>query len=190
MTRLALGAVLALAGCFTNPTVSVDTEALSLPRGTATDVLVSIDGVPVWDLDEVMWRVDDDRLASVTPSYDGYHLRVGGDRQGDTVVHVLAHGQDIAIPTHIGPPAIIRVWTEPENVMTKVGQEVRVRAFAFDTVADVHDITFSSRWDVRDESIADLDQSGMMLKAYDAGTTTIHVSHGDTAAVVPVAVFK
>ena len=189
MQRFAL-VVVVLGGCLSNPEVAVDQSSLDIPRGAASDVQVSIDGVPVWDLDEVLWTIEDDRLVSVVEAHDGRHLRVGGNVEGSTVVHVFAHGQDIAIPTRIGPPATLRIWTEPSSVHASVGSDVQVRAKALDTMAHVRDITFDSRWAVRDESLVNLDSSGMMLHAMDAGETTLHVQHGTYTAVVPVAIFK
>jgi len=189
MQRFALTAVV-LGGCLSNPTVEVDKQSVDLPRGASTDLLVSIDGTPVWDLDEVLWTVEDDHLVTVSPSYDGYHLRVGGNYEGDTVVHVNSHGQDIAIPTHVGPPKILMIWTEPTSVNAVIGSDVQVKARSLDTLARVADVTFASRWDVRDDSIANLDQVGMMLHATDIGETTLHVSLGANSAVVPIAIFK
>ncbi len=189
MQRFALAAVV-LTGCLSNPTVEVDQESLDIPRGAATDLLVSIDGAPVWELGEVAWWVEDEELVSVTPSYDGYHLRVGGNYEGETVVHVNSYGQDVAIPTRVGPPAIVMIWTEPSRISVHVGSEIQVRAKSLDTLARIEDVTFASRWVVRDESIVDLDASGMMLHAKIDGETTLHVGHGTNRAVVPVAVFK
>lgn len=188
MTRFALAA-LGLGGCLANPTVEVDKQSLDLARGTHEDVLVSIDGVAVWDLDEVLWTVDDEQLVTVTPSYDGYHLRIGGNFEGDTLVHVYAYGQDVAIATHVGPAAIVEMWTEPARIDTALGSHIQIKAKILDTLARVSDITYASRWQVRDESIVDLDQ-GMMLHAMGVGETTLHVTHGTNSAVVPVAIFK
>lgn len=189
MTRFAFAA-LVLAGCLSNPTVTVDQQSLAIPQGAATDLLVSIDGTPVTELGEILWAVENDHLVSVTKSYDGYHLRVGGNFQGDTIVHVYAHGQDVEVPVRVGEPAILEVWTEPLNVHATVGSEISVRAKALDTLARVRDVTYDSRWAVRDQSIADIDESGMMLHAMGEGQTTLHVLHGTVNAVVPVAVFK
>ena len=82
------------------------------------------------------------------------------------------------------------IWAEPTNVAVSIGNEIHVKAMALDTLARVQDITFDSRWDVRDDNVADLDQAGMMLHAMGEGATTLHVSHDGNAAVVPVAVFK
>lgn len=188
MQRFALAAVV-LAGCLSNPSVEVDQQSLEIPRGAATQVRVSLDGVPVEDLSEVLWSVDDE-FVTVTRSHDGAHLRVGGDYEGETIVHVHSHGQDIAIPTRVGPPAIVLIWTEPSRVNVAIGGEINIRAKSLDTVARIEDITFTSRWDVRDESIVNLDHAGMMLRAMTYGETTLHVGHGTYRAVVPVAVFK
>jgi hypothetical protein len=192
MQRFALVslALASLGGCLYNPTVEVDTESLDLARGTSSDVLVSIDGEEVTDLQELYWTVDDPAVATVVPSYDGRHLRVGGDLEGETIVHVSSHGQDIEIPTRVGPPAILRVWTEPATISTRVGNLVEVRAMALDTLAHVIDITFDSRWTLRDESIANFDPNGMMLRAMGEGSTTLHVTHGKDFGVVPVSIFK
>ena len=189
MQRFAFAAVV-LAGCLSNPSVEVDQQSLDIPRGAATDVRVSLDGVPVGDLSELLWSVEDEQLVTVTPSHDGAHLRVGGNYEGETIVHVNSHGQDVAIPTRVGPPAIVLIWTEPSHVNVAIGGEISVRAKSLDTLARVEDITFTSRWDVRDDSIVNLDQAGMMLRAMTNGETTLHVGHGTSRAVVPVAVFK
>jgi hypothetical protein len=189
MQRFALVS-LVLSGCLYNPTVEVDTSELDLARGTTSDVLVSIDGQDVTDLAGLYWTVDDPQVATVTPSYDGRHLRVGGDLEGETIVHISSYGQDLQIPTRVGPPGIVSVWTEPATISTSVGNRVEVRAKALDTLARVVDITFESRWAIRDESIANLESSGMMLHAMGEGTTTLHVTHGKDARVVPVSVFK
>ena len=190
LVSLAFGVVSSLGGCLYNPTVEVDTASLDLARGTSSDVLVSIDGEEVTDLQGLYWTVDDPAVATVVPSYDGRHLRVGGDLEGETIVHVSSHGQDIQIPTRVGPPAIVRVWTEPATISTNVGQLVEVRAMALDTLAHVVDITFDSRWAVRAETIANLEPSGMMLHAMGEGSTTLHVTHGKDSRVVPISVFK
>lgn len=188
MQRFAFVAVV-LAGCLSNPTVEVDQQSLDVPRGAATDLLVSLDGV-IADLDEVLWSVEDDRLVTVTRSHAGTRLRVGGNYEGETIVHIHSHGQDVAVPTRVGPPAIVRIWTEPSLVHASIGSEILVRAKSLDTLERVADITFTSRWDVRDDSIVSLDPSGMMLRAMTYGETTLHVGHGTSRAVVPVAVFK
>ena len=189
MQRFAVVAVV-LGGCLSNPTVEVDHTSLDIARGTASEVLVSLDGAPVSDLDELLWSVENDALVSVTRSYDGVHLRIGGDNEGETVVHVNSHGQDLPISVRVGPPAIVLLWTEPSRVDVVRGGEVQVRAKILDTLSRVVDITFDSRWNVRDRSIVSLDQAGMMLHAVEAGETTLHVSHDGSSALVPVAVFK
>jgi hypothetical protein len=187
---VSLGLAVALGGCLYNPTVEVDTSELDLARGTSSDVLVSIDGDEVTDLEGLYWTVDDPRVATVTPSYDGRHLRIGGDLEGETVVHISSYGQDLEIPTRVGPPAILTVWTEPARISAAVGSQVEVRAKAINTMAQVVDITFDSRWTIRDQSIANLDSSGMMLQAMEEGSTTLHVTHGKDFRVVPVSIFK
>jgi hypothetical protein len=189
MQRYAFVAVV-LGGCLSNPTVEVDTQSIDVPRGASHDVLVSIDGTPVSDLGEVLWTVENDDVATVTPSYDGYHLRIGGDHEGDTVVHVNSHGQDVAIPVHVGPPAVVMIWAEPTIISAHVGDEVQVRAKSLDTLARVRDITFDSRWVVRDDSMLVLDQAGMMLHATGTGSTTLHVANGTSTTVVPVSIYK
>jgi hypothetical protein len=183
-------ALIASGGCLYNPTVEVDTDALELARGTSSDVLVSIDGEEVTGLEGLYWTVDDPSVATVTPSYDGRHLRIGGDLEGETVVHISSYGQDLPIPTRVGPPGIVSVWTEPATISTSVGNLVEVRAKALDTLAHVVDITFESRWAVRDESVASLEANGMMLHAMGEGTTTLHVTHGNDSRVGPVSIFK
>lgn len=189
MVRFAF-APLVLAGCLSNPTVAVDKQSVDVPRGAATDLLVTLDGSPVANLDEVLWSVEDEQLVTVTPSSDGYHLRVGGNYEGETIVHVSSHGQHVAIPARVGPPAILLIWTEPTRVDVTQGSELYLTAKSLDTLAQIEDITYTSRWRIRDERVVSLDHSGMMLHAMDAGETTIHVSHGSSTTVVPVAVFK
>jgi hypothetical protein len=189
MQRLALVAVV-LAGCLDNPTVEVDTTSLELARGTSHDVLVSIDGSPVLGLDGIAWWVEDPRLATVVPAPDGRHLRIGGDVEGTTIVHVNTYGQDVAITTRIGPPTLLRIWTEPAEVHAALGSLVQLRAKGVDTIARVQDITFDSRWSVRDSSVIHLDAHGMMLQAIEVGQTSLHVTNGMTSTVVPVTIFK
>jgi hypothetical protein len=191
MHRFALLSLAAasLGGCLDNPTVEADTESLDLARGTSSDVLVSIDGEEVTDLDGLYWTVDDPRIATVTP-YDGRHLRIGGDLEGETVVHISSQGHDIQIPTRVGPAAIFLVWAEPQQIAAKVGERIEVRAKALDTLGHVVDITYDSRWALRDETIANLEPSGMMLRAMGEGSTTLHVTHGKDSRVVPVSIFK
>lgn len=189
MQRLAF-VVLALGGCLSNPSVDVDKHSVDLARGTSSDVLVSIDGEPVTDLDGVWWSVDDPDVATVTPAYDGCHLRIGGDLEGETIVRVSSYGQVIEIPTRIGPPALLAIWPEPPSVAARVGDYIEVKAKALDTLARVRDVTFDSRWTLRDATIASLDQAGMMLHATGEGTTTLHVKHGTNTAVVPISIFK
>lgn len=190
MQRLPVLVLIVLGGCLYNPTVEVDRDALDVPRGASTDVLVSIDGEPVYDLSGLYVTVDDPDIATVAPSYDGYHLRIGGNLEGNTVVHVSSYGQDIEISTRVGPPALVSVWTEPAAVKTSVGSLVEIRAKAVDTMAQLRDITFDSRWRMRDEAVASLDQAGMMLTAMGEGHTTLHVTHGANALVVPVSIYK
>jgi len=183
-------AAASLGGCLNNPTVEVDTESLDLARGTSSNVLVSIDGEGVTDLDGLYWTVDDPTIATVIPSLDGRHLEIGGNLEGETVVHITSYGQDVQIPTRVGPAAIFLVWAEPQSITTKVGQLIEVHAKALDTLGHVVDITYDSRWAVRDESIANLEPSSMMLRAMDEGSTTLHVTHGNVSRLVPVSVFK
>jgi hypothetical protein len=89
-----------------------------------------------------------------------------------------------AHPHPLGSPAIVMIWTEPSRVNATIGNEISVRAKSLDTVANITDITFTSRW------IVNLDSSGMMLRAMTYGETTLHVGHGTKRAVVPVADFK
>lgn len=189
MTRVALAA-LVLGGCLYNPTVEVDRDAVDVPRGTSTDVLVSINGEEVTDLSGVLWTVEHPDLVTVTPARDGRHLRIGGDREGETVVHVSAYGQDVPIATHVGAPALLQIWTEPEQIEAQVGELVHVRALAVDSIGELVDISLDSRWAIRDESVANLDHTGMMLRAMEPGTTTLHVTHGTEYRVIPVSIFK
>ena len=181
---------LALAGCFTNPTVEVDTESLELPQGTSEQVTVSIDGEPVESLFSVVWAIDDPEIVSVTPEYDGKRLRISAASPGRTVVHVNSHGQTFDIPTRVGPPAIVYIWIEPSTVTTTVGSQVHVKATGLDTMYRLQDITIDSYWAVRDETIANLDMAGMMLRAMSEGTTTLHANYGDLATITDVTILK
>src|SRR5690242_8309052 len=105
--------LLVLAGCLDNPAVDVDTHALEMPQGTASDVTVSIDGEPVDSLFSVVWTIDDPSIVSVTPEYDNRRLRISAANPGATIVHVNSHGQTFDIPTRVGPPAIQYIWIEP-----------------------------------------------------------------------------
>lgn len=187
--RLALACVV-LGGCLPNPTVEVDQESIEVARGLSSDLEVSIDGDAVNDLDGIYWFVDDPELATVTPAFDGRHLRIGGNLEGETVVHVSSYGQIIDIPVRIGPPAVLAIWTEPPYIDVRIGDRVEIRAKALDSIAQVADVTFDSRWTVRDGTIVNLDQNGMALYAMEPGRTSLHVTNGLEAAVVPVTVFK
>jgi len=189
MRALLLSAVVVASGCLGDPEVEVDQPVIDIARGTSQDILVTLDGEPT-NAYELLWDVDDAGIVSVTHSYDGEHLRIGGNLEGDTTLHVSSHGQDIPIEVHVGPPALVTVWTEPSTITTSIGKQIQVRAKALDTLARVVDVTFDSRWDVRDDRIIELDYSGMMVRAVEPGTTSIHVAIGGNATVVPVAVFK
>ena len=179
-----------LGGCaLANPSIDVDHSSVDMPRGTSRDILVTADGEPVpWN--ELVWSVEDAGVVTITKSYDGNHMRIGGDHEGDTVVHVSSYGQDRAIVAHVGPPALVTVWTEPEAVDVLVGTQISVRAMGLDTLARIVDVTDVGHWDVRDESIVQIDPNGMMVRALETGETTINVAVEGTSAVVPVAVFK
>lgn len=187
MRRLALCS-LVLGGCLWNPSIEVDKDSVEMPRGTSSDITVSIDGEP--DLSHVVWLVDDPAVVTVAPSWDGKQLRIGGNLEGSTVVHVNSHGQTLGIVAHVGPPAIVELWIEPTNVMANVGAHVEVRAVALDTLFRVVDITRDSRWRVRNTDVASLDMAGMMLRAETEGETTLHVTKGDAWAVVPITILK
>jgi hypothetical protein len=189
MRRIA-AVVLALAGCFDNPAVEVDVESLDLPQGAASDVTVSIDGIAVSDLSAVVWEVDDPHIVSVTPEYDGRRLRIGAANPGETIVRINSHGQTIAVPTRVGPPAIVYIWIEPSTVTTRVGTQVHVKATGLDTMYRLQDVTLDSYWAVRDERIANLDMTGMMLQAMDDGRTTLHANYGDHATITEILVLK
>jgi len=187
MRRAAL-LICVLGGCLSNPSVEIDRGAVAMPRGTSRDVLVTVDGAP--ELAYVTWVVDDESIASVTPSLDGQHVSIGGMREGDTVVYLGTHGEIFDVPTHVGPPAIVRIWVEPGSVEATVGEAIDVRARALDTVLRVRDITRESQWAVLDPHIATLDMAGMMLEATAEGETTLQVGYGDHATDVPVTIFK
>ena len=181
---------LVLGGCLWNPSVEVDKQSVDMPRGTSSEVTVSIDGAPVEDLSELVWLVDDPALVTVTPSWDGKHLMIGGNLEGSTVVRVNSHGQTVEVAAHVRPPAITKVWIEPPNVMANIGAGVQVKAVAVDTLFRVVDITRESRWTVRNPDVATLDMAGMMLRAETEGETTLHVTKGDTWAVVPITILQ
>jgi hypothetical protein len=182
--------LLLLGGCaLANPTVEIDQSSIDMPRGTSRDILVTVDGDPA-PAYELLWSSDDPDLVSVTKSYDGHRLHIGGDHEGDTVVHINSYGNDFAIPVHVGPPALVSVWTEPDVIMASVGEQLQVRAKAIDTIARVVDVTDTSNWTVRDESVVQLDMTGMMVYALETGETTINVAVEGTSALVPVSVFK
>src|SRR6476469_5721041 len=106
MRRIALLSV--LGRCLWNPSVEVDRDSVNVARGPSVEVIVSIDGAPVDDLAEVLWSVDDPSL--VTATAHGDRLRIGGDLEGSTVVHISSHGLSLDIATHVGPPALLRLW--------------------------------------------------------------------------------
>lgn len=187
MRRIALLS-LVLGGCLWNPSVEVDQDAVDVARGTSADVIVSIDGAPVEDLDEVVWSVDDPTLVTVTA--DRNRLRIGGNLEGATVVHVQSHGQTVDITTHIGPPALLKLWIEPSLVVAKVGESVEVKAVALDSLARLVDVSHESLWTVRNADMANLDMAGMKLRARTEGQTTLHVSNGTVGTVVPITILK
>jgi hypothetical protein len=186
--RCAALLICVLGGCFANPIVEIDHDAVALARGTSREVLVTVDGAP--ELDYVTWAIDDESIAAVIPSIDGMHVRIGGMREGDTVVHLGTHGVIFDVPTHVGPPAIVKIWIEPGAVEAMVGELVDVRARVLDTALRVRDITRESTWAVRDERVATLDMAGMLLEAMDVGETALHVTYGDHATLAPVTIFK
>lgn len=187
MRGFALG-VIALSGCLSNPTFEVDKESLDMPRGTSSDLHVSLDGVALDDLYSVVWEVEDPSIVTVTPAWDGKRLRISSALEGETVVRVNSHGQTIEIPARVGPPAIVYVWIEPSTVTTSLDTQVHVRATGLDTMYQLRDVTHESRWSVRDESIATLEMAGMMLQPMSQGRTTLHVTFGDLASYSDVAV--
>ena len=189
MRRFAL-ITLALAGCLHNPTVEVDKDSLDVPRGASSDVRVSIDGFPVDDLELVAWEVDDPELVTALPAWDGRHVRIGGNLEGDTIVRINVHGQTLEIPTRVGPPAIVEMWIEPTAVTTSMGELVPIKALALDTMFRLRDVTHESRWVVRDPGVAILDPTGMMLYAAQQGRTTLHATNGTSSTVVPITVLK
>jgi hypothetical protein len=177
-----------LAGCLSNPTVEIDKTALAMARGTSRDVLVTVDGAP--ELKHVTWAIDDESIATVIPSDDAAHVRIGGLREGDTVVHLGTHGEIFDVATHVGPPAILQIWIEPRSVEASVGELIDVRARAVDTVLRIRDITRASRWVVRDPRVATLDMAGMMLEATAEGETALHVVFEDHTTLAPVTIIK
>ena len=189
MRRSAL-VVLVLAGCLDNPTIEVDQSSLDMPQGTATQLVVSLDGKPVDSLYSVVWEVDDPRIASVTPEYDGKRLRIAAATPGATLLHVYSHGQVQDIPVRVGPPAIVYIWIEPSSVTTSIGAQVHVKATGLDTMYQLQDVTVASQWAVRDEHVASLDMAGMMLQAMGEGRTTLHASYGDHATVSEITILK
>jgi hypothetical protein len=186
MRRIALLSM--VGGCLWNPSVEVDREAVEIPRGTSTDVVVSIDGAPVADLAEVLWSVDDPALVTVTPHGD--RLAIGGNLEGSTVVHVSSHGQTVDIAARVRAPAIVKMWIEPTAFIANVGADVQVKAVAVDTLFRLVDITHDCRWAVRNEDVARLDMAGMMLRAETEGETSLHAGNGTVSAMVPITILK
>jgi hypothetical protein len=184
MRRIALLSV--LGGCLWNPRVEVDRDSVDVARGTSADVVISIDGAPVEDLAEVLWSVDDPTLASATAH--GHRLRIGGDLEGSTVVHISSHGQTLDIATHVGPPALLKLWIEPTPVVAKVGDSVEVKAIGLDSIGRVVDVSHESAWAVRDTNLASLDMAGMKLQAVTEGETELNASNGAVATVVPITI--
>jgi hypothetical protein len=189
MRRAILGALL-MGGCLYNPSVEVDTQAVTMPQGTHQDVVISLDGQPIDDFVGVYWTVDDPQMVTVAPAWDGKHLRIGGDVPGTTAVHVNSHGQTFDIAVEVGPPALVKMWIEPEVVEASVGGLVQVKAVAIDTTFHLVDVSRESRWTVRDPNIATLDMAGMMLHAEGQGQTTLHAVNGEVATVVPITILK
>lgn len=180
--------LLVLGGCLSNPTVEVDQQSLAIPRGTSHDLSVIVDGKP--ELRYVLWEVTDPKIATVTPSLDGTHLRIGGNREGDTIVRVGTHGEIFDIPTHVDPPAIVQIWIEPSEVVTSVGTVVPLRASGLDSVLAIHDLSHDGNWAVRDPELANIDMAGMMLEATAVGATAVTVSYGELAALAPITIYK
>lgn len=187
MRRIAFTSLM-LGGCLWNPSIDVDRNAVDVARGTSADVIVSIDGAPVEDLREILWTVDDPALVTVIPRAN--RLQIGGNLEGATTVHVSSHGQTVDISAHIGPPALLELWIEPSLVVAKVGESVEVKAVAFDTLARIVEVSHESLWTVGNAELAKLDMAGMKLRAETEGQTTLHVSNGTVAAVVPIAILK
>ena len=138
----------------------------------------------------VVWTIDDPKIVSVVPEYDGKRLRIDAANQGETIVHVNSHGETFDIPVRVGPPALVYIWIEPSTVMTNVGAQVHVKASGLDTMYRVQDVTLDSYWAVRDERIANLDMAGMMLQAMSEGHTTLHANFGDLATITDVTILK
>ncbi|HUS29721.1 MAG TPA: hypothetical protein VMZ53_14555 [Kofleriaceae bacterium] len=189
MRRAILGALM-LGGCLYNPSVDVDKQAVTMPQGTHEDVVISLDGEAINDFDGVYWVVDDPAMITVAPAWDGKHLTIGGNLPGVTRVHVNSHGQTFDIEVQVGPPAIVKMWIEPEVVQASVGGDVQVKAIAVDTTFHIVDISHESRWTIRNPDLASLDMNGMMLHASAQGQTTLHAVNGGVATVVPITILK
>jgi hypothetical protein len=189
MRHFILGSLL-LGGCLYNPSVDVDTQAVAMPQGTHADVVIALDGRAIEDFDGVYWIVDNPDMVTVAPAWDGKRLRLGGNLPGETMVHVNSHGQTFDIGVTVGPPAIVKMWIEPEVVQTTVGGDVQVKAIAVDTTFHIVDVSHESRWTVRDPDVASLDMAGMMLHASAQGQTTLHAVNGGVSTVVPIAILK
>lgn len=191
MRRAILGA-LTLGGCLYNPSVDVDRQAVTMPQGTHEDVVISLDGQPIDDFEGVYWTVDDPDMVTVAPAWDGTHLSLGGNKPGTTTVHVNSHGQTFHINCVIGPPAIVKMWIEPEVVQASVGTDIQVKAVAVDTTFHIIDISHetATRWTVRNTDVATLDMAGMMLHASAQGQTTLHAVNGGVSTVVPITILK
>jgi len=189
MRHFVFGSLL-LGGCLYNPSVDVDKQAVTMPQGTHQDVVISLDGQPIDDFEGVYWVVDDPEMVTVAPAWDGIHLSLGGNKPGTTTVHVNSHGQTFDINVVIGPPAIVKMWIEPEVVQAQVGGDIQVKAVAVDTTFHIIDVSHDSRWTVRNPDVATLDMAGMMLHASAQGQTTLHAVNGGVATVVPITILK
>jgi hypothetical protein len=191
MRHFILGSLL-LGGCLYNPSVDVDTQAVTMPQGTHQDVVISLDGQAIDNFDGVYWIVDDPSVVTVAPAWDGKHLSLGGDQPGTTTVHVNSHGRTFDIAVEVDQPAIVKMWIEPDVVQASVGGDIQVKAVAVDTTFHIVDISHDSatRWTIRNPDVASLDMAGMMLHAQAQGQTTLHAVNGGVSTVVPITILK
>ena len=193
MVRLAFVSLVltgSLTGCLFQHEVEVDRSSVEVPRGATVGVRVIVDGVPLTSMEYVTAVSDDEDLATALPMKDGVHIGVGGNLEGETMIHINVHGTTIDVPTRIGPPAIMQMWIEPSYISSSLGGSIQVQALGLDTLARVVDISGDSRWTMRDEGVAKLDLSGMMVHGMGLGQTTLHAVSGDQSTVIPITILK
>jgi hypothetical protein len=175
-----------LSACIDQAPITVDKPALDLPRGAGTDVRVAQAGQD-FPLDELVWLVDDDAIATVTRTSDGDRLRISAVGEGVTSVHVGSHGQVVDIFTHVSPPAFVQLWIEPSVITAPIGEVVPMRATAIDTTNTIRDVSDLTGWQVMDTGVATLDAHA--ITGTHSGHTMLQAVLADTATTVPITVY-